>query len=99
MRPHTCGICGARDESKFVYSGPHIKQICNSCGKYVKFVGKSTIPDAGEVRLRIWSITQDVDYIDVAKGSSGFIEGLTGIDKNIVYWRLYLEIRKMEAVS
>lgn len=98
MVPHTCQHCGAVDEARFVFSGPHIKQLCNSCGKYIKFFHKGSIPDVREIRLRIWLITQDVELINDAKKRSGFVENMVGVDAKMVYWRLYLKIREMEGV-
>lgn len=92
--PHECYNCGLVDEANFLYAGPHIKQICNGCNKYVKFFDKSLIPDAKEVKLKIWSITQDTFLISQAKDYIGFIEGQTGLDLKIGYWRLYLEVRR-----
>jgi hypothetical protein len=98
MFPITCKHCGVTDEPKFEYAGPHIKMSCSQseCGRYQKFISKAAIPDAGEVRLKIWSISKDVPFIDAAKESCGFVDGLTGIDKNLVYWRLYLKVREMD---
>lgn len=96
--PNECHYCGVVDEAKFVYAGPHVKQVCNECGRYVKFFDKGKIPDSREVKLRIWSLTQDVDYINSAKSEIGFVENLTGLDLKMMYWRLYLQIRKMEGI-
>ena len=95
---HKSNHCGVTDEARFVYSGPHIKQVCNNsdCGKYVKFISQALIPDVREIKLKIWSISQDVELIDFYKGVSGFADGLSGVDEKITYWRLYLEIRKGE---
>lgn len=93
--PHECQSCGAVDEAKFIFSGPHIKQVCKGCNRYVKFYSKSAIPDVSEVRLKIWSITQDTSFIDAAKEASGFVSGVKGLDGKIYYWRLYLKVREM----
>lgn len=97
LLPHQCHICGVEDEAKLVYAGPHVKQVCNGCNTYVKFISKSFIPDVREVKLRIWSITQDASFIDAAKESCAFVENLNGLDGKMMYWRLYLKIREMEA--
>jgi len=96
--PYECHHCGVVDEAKFVYAGPHVKQICNCCNKYVKFFDKALIPDARETKLRIWAITQDVPKITSAKAEIGFIENLKGLDLKMIYWRLYLQVRKMEGI-
>lgn len=93
--PHNCSACGQTEEAKFVFSGPHVKQICNSCNAYVKFVSKSAIPDATEIKLKIWAITKDVSFIDAAKEQCGFVEGLTGLQNRMMYWRLYLSVKAL----
>lgn len=93
--PHVCHTCGVEDEAKFIFSGPHLKQVCNGCNRYVKFFSKSAVPDITEVRFKIWSLTQDTSFIDAAKEASGFVDGGTGLEGKILYWRLYLKIREM----
>jgi len=96
LKPYECPHCGAADEAKFVFSGPHIKQVCNHCDAYVKFIPKSQVPDATEPKLRIWASTdQDEQKIAQGKSRCGFIENLTGIERNMMYWRLYLAIRRV----
>ncbi|MGJ1360588.1 hypothetical protein ACR79B_05120 [Sphingobacterium spiritivorum] len=98
LKPYECPHCGVADEAKFVFSGPHIKQVCNHCDAYVKFISKSAVPDATEVRLRIWSITnQSTELIEKAKTKCGFVENLKGVERNIMHWRLYLTIRDIQA--
>lgn len=97
--PYDCPRCGVTDEAQFRFAGPHIKQVCNNCGSYVKFYNKSKLPDATEMKLKIWSITQSVETINKAKAKIGFVKNLKGIEKNIMYWRLYLHIRKEVSVS
>jgi hypothetical protein len=92
--PNECHYCGLVDEAKFVYSGPHIKQICNGCDKYIKFFDKSKIPDVKEIKLTIWSITNNIEKISQAKNDCNFVNDLKGLDLKIMYWRLYLQIRK-----
>lgn len=96
MLPHECQSCGLVDESKFKYAGPHIKQVCNGCNSYVKFYSKWLIPDPKEIVLKIQSITMDIDEINEAKKVIGFVlpNGVNSLDKKIMYWRLYLQIRK-----
>ena len=55
------------------------------------------MPDVKEIRLKIWSITQDVAYIDAAKEGCSFVPDLSGMDGKMMYWRLYLKLREMEA--
>lgn len=93
--PHVCHVCGQTDEAKFVFSGPHVKQLCNSCGSYVKFVSKSVVPDATEIRFKIWSLTKDVSLIDAAKEASGYVDNLKGLEKRMMSWRLYLKVKEI----
>lgn len=97
--PNECTYCGLVDEAKFVYAGPHIKQVCNGCGRYVKFFDKSKIPDSKETKLAIWAITQDIAEIEDSKYRIGFIENLKGLDLKMIYWRLYLETRRKAALN
>ncbi|WP_285011284.1 hypothetical protein [Pedobacter faecalis] len=94
MIPHECRTCGAVDEAKFVYAGPHIKQVCNACNKYVKFYGKGQMPDVREVKIRIWAITQDTARIESAKKEVGFVSDPVGPEAKMLYWRLYLKLRE-----
>ena len=96
---HTCHKCGATDEAMFVYAGPHIKQVCNACGFYVKFFDKAKIPDIKEIKLRMWSISnQNAELINSLKPGVNFIEGMTGLDGKIMYWKLYLALRSKLAL-
>lgn len=36
-----CLRCGSIDDYEVVRSGPHLKAICNGCGKYIKFIKRS----------------------------------------------------------
>ena len=92
--PHECHYCGLVDEAKFIFSGPHVKQVCNGCNRYVKFYSMSAIPDVREIKLKIWSLTTDLNIIDECKIKSSFVPGLSGIDNKITYWRLYLKVRE-----
>lgn len=92
--PHECHNCGLVDEAKFIFSGPHIKQVCNGCDRYVKFYAMSAIPDVTEIKLKIWSITRNVGIINSCKKYSSFVPNLSGIEKKITYWRLYLKVRE-----
>lgn len=92
---HECHKCGVIDEACFVYSGPHIKQICNECGAYVKFFDKAKIPDVKEIKIKIFSIClSDLHLISEAKKEMGFIENLTGLSAKMMYWKLYLFVRR-----
>lgn len=94
LKPFECHHCGVVDEAKFVFSGPHIKQVCNCCDAYVKFISKANVPDATETKLRVWAISsQSSELINQAKQACGFIEDLKGIERNMMYWRLYLAVR------
>lgn len=91
----TCHKCGLIDEAKFIYAGPHIKQVCNGCGFYVKFFDKALLPDVKAIREKIWYISKgDKELIEQAKKACEFIQGLSGVNGKMMYWRLYLEIRR-----
>jgi hypothetical protein len=89
-----CRKCGAIDEARFTFAGPHIKQVCNACGFYVKFFDKAKIPDIKDLRLKIWHISdQNIDLINKCKKDMEFVEGMKGLDGKMMYWKLYLHIR------
>jgi hypothetical protein len=91
---HKCHKCGLIDEARFVHAGPHLKQICNGCGFYVKFIDKSEIPDHIEIKQKIWFIAnQNLALIKKAKQEVEFIE-LTGLSRKLQYWKLYLKVRE-----
>ena len=88
------------DEARFYFSGPHIKQVCNQCGAYVKFFQQRNIPDVTEIKLRIWAITNDESHINACKSEVGFpasLDGLPPVQKKMLYWRLYLVVREHES--
>ena len=41
MQSIICHRCGSVDDYYTVPSGPHLKAICNGCGRYIKFISKS----------------------------------------------------------
>lgn len=91
----SCHKCGACDEARFVNSGPHLKQICIACGAYIKFFDKAKVPDVKEVKLKIFYMTEgDLSFMSQLKKESEFIEGLTGLQQKLMYWKLYLHARK-----
>jgi hypothetical protein len=92
---HKCTRCGVIDEARFLFAGPHIKQVCNSCGAYVKFFDKSLIPDVKEIKLKIWVISdQNLELIEKAKKEMEFAGACSGLWEKIMYWRLYLKVRE-----
>ena len=94
----SCHKCGCIDEACFVYAGPHIKQICNHCGFYQKFFDKKLIPDAKEIKLKIWFMCKEsLESINEMKREIEFIDGLRGLDLKIMYWKLYLKTREVYA--
>lgn len=90
----TCHKCGSVDEAKLILGSVHVKQICNGCGCYVKFFNKALIPDIPEIKMKIWAISSDLTAIKEAKESIDFVEKLSGIYGKIMYWKLYLEMRR-----
>lgn len=94
FQDNVCHSCGAVDEPRFTYAGPHIKSICNHCQKYIKFINKQEIPDTQEIKLKIWALAEkNVNLINAAKKDIDFIDGLKGIDEKLQYWKLYLKVR------
>lgn len=89
-----CHKCGSVDEARFILGNTHVKQICNNCGCYVKFFNKSLIPDIPEIKMKIWAICDNIDEINDAKSEIDFVDKLTGLYGKIMYWKLYLEMRR-----
>lgn len=94
MIPYYCPDCDLVNESKFSYAGPHIKQTCSSCDRYVKFFPKHLIPDVKEIKLKIWAICPDVEKLNELKKSIGYISDLKGVDAKLIEWKLYLRVKK-----
>lgn len=95
MISHTCNTCGITDEAQFKYAGPHIKQVCNYCGAYVKFFSKGLLPDHKEIKLNIWSMVKgDTEKTETVKSESYHFDGLSGLELKLAWWRLYLETRE-----
>jgi|SRR5215211_7753524 len=97
-----CHRCSVTDEAKFVISGPHVKQVCNNCGFYVKFFSKDLIPSLKDIKLKIFNLCNgDLDIINKAKQEIGFPEEeknkglITGWNLIVLYWDLYLQTRKI----
>ena len=89
-----CHQCGAMDEAKFTFAGPHIKQVCLHCGCYIKFFNKSSIPDSKDIKQKIWHIADgNIEVINKAKKQVEFLENLTGLNQKLMYWKLYLYLR------
>lgn len=89
-----CHKCGSVDEAKLILGSVHVKQVCNGCGSYIKFFNKSLIPDIPEIKMKIWAITNNLEEIEIAKQNIDFVEKLTGLYGKIMYWKLYLELRR-----
>ena len=89
-----CHICGTVAESKLYWSGPHIKQVCQFCGHYIKFIKPLYIPTTREIKEKIWFMTDgNKEAISAAKESVEFIEGCTGPYEKVMYFKLYLHLR------
>lgn len=90
-----CHKCGHVGESKLYWSGPHIKQVCANCGFYIRFIKPLSIPTTREIKEKIWFMTNaNKDAISNAKTECEFIEGCTGAYEKIMYFKLYLWLRK-----
>lgn len=95
---HECHKCGVADEARFVNAGPHVKQVCNNCGFYVKFFDKTLIPDVKDIRLKIWFVCeQDATVITNLKQQCEFVESLQGLQAKLQWWKLYLAARRLAA--
>lgn len=65
----------------------------------MKFFNKALIPDVKEIKQKIWFMTDGViEIINSAKTEVEFIDGLKGLDEKMMYWKLYLNIRKKVAI-
>lgn len=90
-----CIHCGSLNEADFVLCGPHLKQICADCGRYVKFFSKALLPELKAIRNKIWAIAnEDKETIAKAKKEVGFIDGLTGLEQKVMHWKLYMRLRE-----
>jgi hypothetical protein len=93
---HTCHKCGLIDEARFVFAGPHIKQVCNGCGFYVKFFDKGMIPDVKDIKYKTWYISNlNIDLINSAKKQVEFMDVKGSLNQKMMYWKLYLKVREM----
>ncbi len=93
----TCRYCGAVDEGRFEWKAHNLKQTCMSCGRYLRHYKQEKFPSAKTIKLRIWEIAnKDVDLIQHIKDEIEF-EELDGINEQVMYWNLYLQIREVLA--
>lgn len=95
---HPCPFCSYTLPVKYSYAGPHIKAECANCLRYIKFVGKSTIPSYIDSKNKIWAYTNDLDEINKLKIQVGIHDKLEGIHKDIAYHNLYCELIKRDHV-
>lgn len=94
-----CHKCGHSGESRIYMSGPHVKQVCENCGFYVKFIKPVDIPSAREIKEKIWFMTDgNLDAITKAKTESEFIENQKGVYEKLSYFKLYKTLRKNYAL-
>lgn len=95
----SCHKCGSCNEAKFYISGPHLKQVCIDCGAYIKFFDKSLVPDVTEIKQKIFYMMDgDLNLIEKGKIDCEFIPNLTGLTNKLMYWKLYLQLRKDHAL-
>lgn len=85
-----CIRCNTTIPHKYTISGPHVKEICGSCGFYIKFTRKTEIPSVAESKALIWEITNDLKIIAELKLKLG----LFNKEDSIGYHNLYVEILK-----
>jgi len=84
---HKCGVIG---ESRLAWAGPHIKQSCDNCGAYIKFYDKAKLPDVREIKIKIFGLAErNLEKIQYWKNQIKFVEGLSGIDEKLEYYKLY----------
>lgn len=75
-------------ESHYQYGGGG--WVCWNCSKPVDV---TEAPSITAVKEGIWSITQDLEYIEEAKAAVGFTNGVEAeVGEFICYWRLYEKI-------
>jgi hypothetical protein len=92
--PSHCHKCGTVGESKLTWAGPHIKQSCDDCGFYQRFIDKRLIPDVREIKIAIWGKTNDLALIEEIKKECGFVGNLKGLDAKLQYYKLYKAVVK-----
>ena len=93
---HNCTHCGAIDYVALQYAGPHIKALCAHCGKYIRFVDKSILPDPKELKMKIMVLAKsDINLIQEEKNKLAiFYNGISGMDAKIAYYRLFVAVSK-----
>lgn len=75
--------CGA--ESHIEYGGG--TWLCWGCAKQVPAL---PAPSIDKIKEKIWSITQNLDYINESKARVGFVNGVElEVGEWVCYWRLY----------
>lgn len=98
--PHSCHRCGQTDEARFAYAGPHVKQVCNACGAYVKFFPIGAIPDVLTIRGKIWYVSgQSRELIERAKVAAEYADQPDKLQAQMAWWRVWLEVRKIIAAN
>lgn len=94
-----CHKCGYSGESKIYWAGPHVKQVCEKCGFYIRFIPALSIPSVREIKEKIWFMTDaNIDAIQKAKIDIEFIDGCTGTYEKVMYFKLYLNLRSKLAL-
>jgi hypothetical protein len=88
-----CKRCGLVDDYRTEVAGPHIKAICNGCGRYIKFLSQgkqlTALPFGKYKGREIESMTQqqEVQYLywilaNVAKLNQSLKDTITNHLKN-----------------
>ncbi len=79
---------------KLSLSGPHVKQSCGFCGKYIKFINQRSVPNFLESRQSIWETTNDLALIEAKKGEIKFNKNEVKLMMDIQCNNLLLAIQK-----
>jgi len=92
---HECDKCGLCDEAMIHWSGPHIKLTCQGCNKYIKFIGRKSLPTKIQLKKIIFQIcNENLNQIESFKQELNFkVKKEGSIEQFQQYWKLYLLVR------
>lgn len=94
-----CKKCGSTRPVKFDGSNPrpdgstiHVKASYGCCGMLIGWVYMTDVPYFKESGARILTLTKDLSFIENQKLKMNFDATKQGLQKNIEYANLYLQI-------